>query len=836
MAPDITSRDLHPDVLGALQRAAKRRHRMAAVHKEQQPNEFGAQGYQRMRKKLNKTKFIRPLDADTTKCNIYYIKKRFIGFCRENKHGPWKNAIKAKNCDKGLIMTFLHWICKTYVQPRLVRGRKSKQKSINQYWRDFKLLYRRANKGRVINGNDCEEVVKYIRRDLTEEFHLDMLPKPKPVLGVDDLLMGLTHHWSRDRSVFPTEADRLDLPTIMLFQAYTACRPAELVDGTKSRGGGDPLKDEPDDWIGHRPSAHGPQGVSRAGLDDDDMHDAMQMDSYSDEDEDENDEDEEDRTSTFDDDGYDSDMTCDTELDDEEVADDGSHGEAAGCSRTSHGPRSDELGNQTREHKALCYEDITLWMVKDPNQGGRDVLAMEVYFRYHKGSDNKPKPTVFLFREHPLAILCPISHILARAILDDAVEVGGYTTAEPFFSTRLGKRATKVNWKPSVMQQPLFRKSVRTATGGWEKSKSEPMRYSTYALYLDRIGQGLGSEEKWTSYCMRRGNANAILGRAPDMVVDQVMRHDPMTGCLANAYLNHRVGFNVQDAFLERDPSADGLTRAFIHMSIRCNPEIPTEIPRAELDKIDPDPDIVSLSMRVRQMFLSIRREYRFIKRAPQIIRDEYRQLQRDLRNVEKNFRDDMTRVYQDALRRRIHNEELERQLSGTAAADETEPVVQHQLEERNNLQAILCDFNMDLDWKRLTERKITAINLMVALASRREIRAPRPSPSCGPSPGDMASNVPPAMKYEEIPLVLKRTQCIYCVGDETLSYRDRTRTFSRVSHMMDHVENVHLRREPVGRSFVCHHPDCKLLGDFLEDLDHFKHHVRTVHGVKLRQ
>ncbi|KAF5120860.1 hypothetical protein E5D57_013196 [Metarhizium anisopliae] len=33
----------------------------------------------------------------------------------------------------------------------------------------------------------------------------------------------------------------------MLFQSYTACRPAELVDGTKSRGGKDPMLDDEDD-------------------------------------------------------------------------------------------------------------------------------------------------------------------------------------------------------------------------------------------------------------------------------------------------------------------------------------------------------------------------------------------------------------------------------------------------------------------------------------------------------------------------------------------------------------------------------------------------------------
>lgn len=65
-------------------------------------------------------------------------------------------------------------------------------------------------------------------------------------MGVDDLLLGLTHHWSRDRSVFPTEDDRLNLSAIMLFQAYTAYRPAELVDGTKYRAGRDPMIDDPE--------------------------------------------------------------------------------------------------------------------------------------------------------------------------------------------------------------------------------------------------------------------------------------------------------------------------------------------------------------------------------------------------------------------------------------------------------------------------------------------------------------------------------------------------------------------------------------------------------------
>lgn len=369
------------------------------------------------------------------------------------------------------------------------------------------------------------------------------------------------------------------------------------------------------------------------------------------------------------------------------------------------------------------------------------------------------------------------------------------------------------------------------------KSTTQPFRYPTYAFYLDRIGSDLGSEEKWTSYCFRRGLANAILGLAPDAVVDQVMRHDPMTGCLANAYLNRRVGFNTQDAYLERDPSADGLTRAFTHMSIRCNPEVPKDIPKAELDKLPPDPDIVYLRRRVKQMAIRMRYEYTFIKLAPKQIRKDYDQLRRNLRNAEKAFRTDMIKVFQEAYRRRFHNEELERQLNGISMSEDgTEPAVQHQLVERTLVQAILCDFKMNLSIEEITARKVQAVDGLVRLAALREVRQPRlPLPSSESHATEKPTTRRQPAKPAEIPLVLGKKQCIYCVGDERLSYSDRVRTFSRVSHMMDHVENIHLKHQPPQGQFICQHPQCKFLGNFLISLSHFKNHVQIVHGVKLR-
>lgn len=73
--------------------------------------------------------------------------------------GSWQEALRAEICTKGKMMGFLLWICETYVVPKLEKGKRGKRKSVNQYWRDFKMLYRRVN-GAFVNANDSLEVVK----------------------------------------------------------------------------------------------------------------------------------------------------------------------------------------------------------------------------------------------------------------------------------------------------------------------------------------------------------------------------------------------------------------------------------------------------------------------------------------------------------------------------------------------------------------------------------------------------------------------------------------------------------------------------------------------------
>ncbi|KAF2189139.1 hypothetical protein K469DRAFT_563472, partial [Zopfia rhizophila CBS 207.26] len=59
---------------------------------------------------------------------------------------------------------------------------------------NFKILYRRANKDRVININNNKKIIKYINGMLRIEFNLDILSKLKLVINIDNLLLRLIYY------------------------------------------------------------------------------------------------------------------------------------------------------------------------------------------------------------------------------------------------------------------------------------------------------------------------------------------------------------------------------------------------------------------------------------------------------------------------------------------------------------------------------------------------------------------------------------------------------------------------------------------------------------------
>jgi len=234
-------------------------------------------------------------------------------------------------------------------------------------------------------------------------------------------------------------------------------------------------------------------------------------------------------------------------------------------------------------------------------------------------------------------------------------------------------------------------------------------------------------------------------------------------------------------------------------------------------------------------MFKQLRQDYKFVKRAPPKKGKEYQDLGWQLTNARKSLKDEIYQEFRRDYIFRFHNEQMKRQLTKTTVANAyVEPVVQHQLEERTQLQRILCDFSTDLSIKDIIGRKIRAINLMVALASRQEAQKPRSSSAYEAPVKEESPRPDPFPAPAEFPVVCHKTQCIICIGNDRYPYKKRMRTFRRVSHMMDHVENVHLKYQLANEKIICRHPVCKYEGLVLNNVNHFKNHVEVVHGITL--
>lgn len=237
------------------------------------------------------------------------------------------------------------------------------------YIRQFQQLYTTVT-SRFINRNDAKEIYKVWSfqpspilehmlpstllpsdRSLTEtlgQYHRQVLiprfgyrapnSEPKPVISMADLQVILAFNMAYDTTIFPSERHRIQLATCYKIMSYTGARPAELVNNERRK---------PNDGSTRKLFGSKVVTLSNAGC--------------------RAEEEEED-----DDGGSDNDTLPDEK------------------SLRLDGLLLAETKGRGRP-KALCYEDISLMIVRHPRTG-RAIPAMAIRFIHHKGADNKPKP------------------------------------------------------------------------------------------------------------------------------------------------------------------------------------------------------------------------------------------------------------------------------------------------------------------------------------------------------------------------------------------------------------------------------------------------------------
>ena len=82
MAPTIPIR---AETLKTIQDVLKRRRDTDRILKERKKKKLSGDDYRLMEVDLDEKQFLRPLDSDNTKANIYYIRQKFVRYA----HTTW---------------------------------------------------------------------------------------------------------------------------------------------------------------------------------------------------------------------------------------------------------------------------------------------------------------------------------------------------------------------------------------------------------------------------------------------------------------------------------------------------------------------------------------------------------------------------------------------------------------------------------------------------------------------------------------------------------------------------------------------------------------------------
>ena len=312
------------------------------------------------------------------------------------------------------------------------------------------------------------------------------------------------------------------------------------------------------------------------------------------------------------------------------------------------------------------------------------------------------------------------------------------------------------------------------------------------------------------------------------------------------SYRNQVVDCDIVSAFLET-PSDEAVMRLMGHVSLTRDPNAPTEPTCTQRCEVQAYPEVVMARSLLQSSTKAIRERYGSVAAAKrkagedlivQIELNENAELKKDHDSL---FRRKLTSLF-EASRKEYFSTLgaacLENQHTGQdEAAGPSIPAFR--FSEREGLAKLLFPLPSQeaKSSRQQIEDSCQIIRLYSSLCGRREYPRTRrgPQDASQDQSDSVISNVKPCFLDTEpdiYPMRCPGTQCLFCLGDITLTADIRTRCFKNPYTLTRHVDKQHLRYLPKGQSFNCPHPSCSLEGFVLQDANHFKNHALQGHDI----
>ncbi|KAI9771037.1 MAG: hypothetical protein M1839_002973 [Geoglossum umbratile] len=464
----------------------------------------------------------------------------------------------------------------------------------------------------------------------------------------------------------------------------------------------------------------------------------------------------------------------------------------------------------------LRYRDIVVTLLRDPNSGPHRILIeftceFTKQFLGVKYANKFPLPEIIF---DPSLILSPHVFLLGLIFADRAFAAPNLTSAGQLsgLDIRPGYQQLELLLRPSMLDVPVFRKSVRTGYG-YEISPHEPLSYATLLSLMKAVGVIAGFLQPTRPYCLRYGAGNEFnqSGDVSDALQNMMLQHANIDTFIKH-YLPRRVTADVRAIVSGYEPQKD-LMRAACRMTRWIDPNRPQNLTREQSQSVDKH-------RRLCQLLAQRARWDRHFKGAA-TKQPGYGSLSSDIVNLRLRLRAALLKKLRDQWDVENPVNEVELQLSGLKFSDDpgtkfmTMPgtTVEEEFRRRN-----------------------AAIDAVAAYCYFQEggaVAMPRgrpPTQAKGACPQLMAADAEKQALSAAMLLVFtekRPTICFVCLGEASLPFEKRVYSFASPGDLTKHFKRKHLsnirRGDRIG---------CKVCRMSLEHKMHLQNHAARIHGT----
>ncbi|CAN9175099.1 unnamed protein product [Alternaria alternata] len=483
--------------------------------------------------------------------------------------------------------------------------------------------------------------------------------------------------------------------------------------------------------------------------------------------------------------------------------------------------------NRPQALLSLCYRHIKVTLLRDP-EGGPHRVLLEFTFEFTKEflgvKDLNTFPLPEIMYDETL-LFSPHVFLLGLLFYDRAFAAYNLTSPEELSRLTIpqGRNELPLHLNHMLDDVPVFRKATRTVHG-WDISPHEPLPYSTLLPWVRTLGEVTGFAQVTRPYSLRYAGGKAFNenGNVSEAMQNLMMGHASISTFLKH-YLSRRITVDTQAVVRGIQPQT-AFMRAACTMSRSIDLRRPRRLTQEQSASVDEDASV---------RFLLDRRD-RLKRKVPNATKHpEYKTLVLKISQERQRRRHALLKAVKERWEFEQPVRDVERQLAGLDAIDDSEPIHNIMLPAQEELaNSILSKPGTTIEEE--TDRRNGAIRA-VTLYCGIEEGGMYPVQKAGRS-RNIALSTKSQLRYGEEALEAAKVSvykeerpkiCFLCLGNERLPLAQRIHSFSTPGDLTKHFGRKHLKNIKSSEGLSCNL--CKV---FLADKKHLQQHAEKVHGT----